>query len=239
MCPLHVGTEGGLMRHQSVRRRWLAGLLVTLAVTASACGAKRPVVYPNERARQAGDGGVQADIDECLSRAKQYGASSSTTQKAAGSVAGETVVGAGTGAAVGAVGGAIYGTPAAGLPPGLLPAPPLDYCTACSVPFAAVASQTRCTRTSSTAACGKRATSQSAGSRYGTAAPSPWGREVEKELAVAFRSRYGRQVHAVTRKTERAAAVAHRRHRRLVQRGVAYHPALADLPLSNFELRLH
>jgi hypothetical protein len=109
MCPLHVGTEGGVMRHQSVRRRWLAGLLVTLAVTASACGAKRPVVYPNERARQAGDGGVQADIDECLSRAKQYGASSSTTQKAAGSVAGETVVGAGTGAAVGAVGGAIYG----------------------------------------------------------------------------------------------------------------------------------
>jgi predicted small lipoprotein YifL len=92
-----------------MRQRWLAGVMLTLALTLSACGAKRPVVYPNERARQVGDSGVQADIDECLNRAKQYGASSSNTQKAAGSVAGQTAVGAGTGAAVGAVGGAIYG----------------------------------------------------------------------------------------------------------------------------------
>jgi predicted small lipoprotein YifL len=97
------------MNSQSAHRRWPAGLILTLAVAASACGAKRPVVYPNERARQAGDAGVQADIDDCLTRAKQYGASSGAAQQAAGSVAGQTAVGAGTGAAVGAVGGAIYG----------------------------------------------------------------------------------------------------------------------------------
>ena len=97
------------MNSHPVRRGWLAALLLTLVVVMSACSAKRPVVYPNERARQVGDTGVQTDIDECLQRAKQYGASSSATEKSAGNVAEGTVVGAGTGAAVGAVGGAIYG----------------------------------------------------------------------------------------------------------------------------------
>jgi hypothetical protein len=98
-----------MTKRRWMRRRSPLGLILMLAVAASACSARRPVVYPNERARQAGDSGVQADIDDCLSRAKQYGASSSHTEQAAGSVAGQTAMGAGTGAAVGAVGGAIYG----------------------------------------------------------------------------------------------------------------------------------
>ena len=76
----------------------------------TACGARRPVLYPNEHFQRVGPGAAQRDIDDCMARAGQFVSAKNAGGKAAGDVATSTAVGAGTGAAVGAVGGAITGS---------------------------------------------------------------------------------------------------------------------------------
>jgi hypothetical protein len=85
-----------------------AAALVTVAFIAAGCGARRPVLYPNQRVQQVGDAVAQRDVDECLRRADAY-IESGARAADAGKVAGQTAVGAGTGAAIGAVGGAVSG----------------------------------------------------------------------------------------------------------------------------------
>jgi len=85
--------------------RWtFYGLLLTMA---AACGARRPVLYPNAQLSRVGDAAAQRDVDDCLQRAKQYVSSGGHTEH----VATTTAAGAATGAAIGAVGGAITGNP--------------------------------------------------------------------------------------------------------------------------------
>jgi hypothetical protein len=82
-----------------------------------ACTSTRPVVYPNEKLRQAGGAGLQADIDACMAEAREYvktgrvkDIAKSTAEGAVvgGAVGGATgaVLGEGRGAAAGAAGGA-------------------------------------------------------------------------------------------------------------------------------------
>ncbi len=85
-------------------------LLGGLVVSSLACGAKRPVLYPNARLEAVGADAAQQDIDDCLQRAAAGGYKA----KAEGKVAGSTAVGAAAGAAVGAATGAVVGRAGAG-----------------------------------------------------------------------------------------------------------------------------
>lgn len=88
------------------RLAWKVGLLPMLVVLA-ACSAKRPVVYDDEKVREAGQAEVDRAIDECMQRAERYRESGGTVD--AGSLAEGTARGAAVGAAAGAAGGAIGG----------------------------------------------------------------------------------------------------------------------------------
>ena len=77
---------------------WLASLFLL----ASACGPKRPVVYPDEKVQEVGEEKVRADVEDCLRQAQEAGVGTSKT----GTVAKSTAVGAGAGAAIGAAVGA-------------------------------------------------------------------------------------------------------------------------------------
>lgn len=71
----------------------------------SACGPQRPVLYPNERFKAAGQEVAQQDIDACMQMARESGAGSSRAGKVAGDTAKAGVVGGATGAVIGAISG--------------------------------------------------------------------------------------------------------------------------------------
>ncbi len=71
-----------------------------------ACSQKRPVLYPNYQLEQVGHEVAQADIDECMRLATEYGAASGSS----GKVAKETGKGAAVGGAGGAATGAVLGS---------------------------------------------------------------------------------------------------------------------------------
>jgi len=79
-----------------------------------ACSQKRPVLYPNYHLQEVGNETAQTEIDECISLAKEYGTSSSSSGKVAKSTAGGGAVGAAGGAATGAVLGSVGRGAAAG-----------------------------------------------------------------------------------------------------------------------------
>jgi outer membrane lipoprotein SlyB len=79
-----------------------------------ACSQKRPVLYPNYHLQEVGDETAQTEIDECITLAKEYGASSSSSGKVAKKTAGGGAVGAAGGAASGAVFGSVGRGAAAG-----------------------------------------------------------------------------------------------------------------------------
>jgi hypothetical protein len=83
-----------------------------LVLPFAGCSAHKPILYPNEHYRQAGEETAESDIKDCMALAKEAGASPSqgkTAQTATGTVAGGAV-----GSAAGAVGGAILGRPGSG-----------------------------------------------------------------------------------------------------------------------------
>ncbi|WP_027368646.1 glycine zipper family protein [Desulfocurvibacter africanus] len=89
--------------------RTLAILLIA-ALAITACGSKKPQLYPNTKLQSVGQQQAQADIDECSQLAERYAGKESE----AGDTAKRTAVGAGVGAAGGAAGGAIFGSPGRG-----------------------------------------------------------------------------------------------------------------------------
>lgn len=70
----------------------------------AACGAQRPVLYPNDHLNRVGQAQAETDIRECMALAEQYVKSGKGKK-----IATDTAVAAGTGAAVGGVVGAIEG----------------------------------------------------------------------------------------------------------------------------------
>jgi hypothetical protein len=75
---------------------------------------KKPVLYPNEYLKDAGREQADADIQECMKMAEEYGVQSRQGEKAAKG----TAVGAAGGAVGGAVGGAISGNVGGGIATG-------------------------------------------------------------------------------------------------------------------------
>jgi hypothetical protein len=80
-------------------------IIITFLLVALGCSPKRPVLYPNAHLKQVGKEIAEADIDECIQLAKDYGADSNSGEKVASQTAKGATVGGATGAAVGAVTG--------------------------------------------------------------------------------------------------------------------------------------
>lgn len=93
------------MKAKRIATAWLLCGMLHLC----ACGARRPVLYPNDQYNRVGAGAAERDIEGCMVRAEQFVSSGGREAAAARDVAGHTAVGAAGGAAVGAVGGAITG----------------------------------------------------------------------------------------------------------------------------------
>jgi hypothetical protein len=79
--------------------------LFILSVLPVGCADKRPVLYPNSHLKSVGKEIAQADIDDCIQLAKDYGTGTDKGNEIAKSSAKGAAVGAATGAAVGAVTG--------------------------------------------------------------------------------------------------------------------------------------
>jgi hypothetical protein len=86
-----------------VKRNHLPLMLVFLFVMPGCAHSERPVLYPNDHLKQVGDDQAQAEIDECMRLAAEYGADSSSGGKVAKDTAGGAVIGGAVGAATGAV----------------------------------------------------------------------------------------------------------------------------------------
>ena len=91
-------------------RRALLVLCASLALVACAT---RPIVYPNEKARESGAGAVQEETAACLAEAEAY-VEDGRLPEAAKRTAGGAVVGGAVGGAVGAVRGSVGRGAAAG-----------------------------------------------------------------------------------------------------------------------------
>lgn len=79
--------------------------LLLLAALLSACGAKRPVLYPNEHLKQIGKAKANQDIGDCIKLANEYQAGGSRAGEIAKDTGKAGVVGAATGAVIGALTG--------------------------------------------------------------------------------------------------------------------------------------
>lgn len=66
------------------------------------CASKRPVLYPNNHMKQAGEMKSQEEIDACLQLAEASGAKADKGKEIAKNTAGAAAIGAATGAAWGA-----------------------------------------------------------------------------------------------------------------------------------------
>ena len=86
-------------------KRTFYGMAMVLLLMTAACGPQRPVLYPNERFKAAGQEAARQDIDACMQLARENGADSSRAGKVAGDTAKAGVVGGATGAVIGAISG--------------------------------------------------------------------------------------------------------------------------------------
>jgi outer membrane lipoprotein SlyB len=69
------------------------------------CSQKRPVLYPNSHLKYVGKEAAEADINDCIQQAKDYGTESDKGTEIAKSTAEGAAVGGAAGTAVGAVKG--------------------------------------------------------------------------------------------------------------------------------------
>lgn len=80
-------------------------LLIMTTLLLNACGAKRPVLYPNEQLKQIGQAKGNQEIDDCIKLANDYQAGGSRAKEIAKDTGKSGVVGAATGAVIGALTG--------------------------------------------------------------------------------------------------------------------------------------
>lgn len=78
-------------------------LISGILLAATACSAKRPVFYPNAHLERVGQAQANADADQCMAEAKQYGVKEGTGEKVGGRAVKGAAVGATTSAVVAAV----------------------------------------------------------------------------------------------------------------------------------------
>jgi len=78
-------------------------IIVICSLAFWGCAQQRPVLYPNEHLKQAGAETSQADIDECMRQATEYGAKEDTGGRIVKDSASSAAVGAAAGAAIAAV----------------------------------------------------------------------------------------------------------------------------------------
>ena len=85
----------------------ITSMLITLLIIGQllGCSQKRPVLYPNSHLKYMGKEAAEADINDCIQQAKDYGTESDKGTEIAKSTAKGAAVGAATGTAVGAVTG--------------------------------------------------------------------------------------------------------------------------------------
>lgn len=110
----------------------MKALACLLLAVAAACAHPRPVLYPDERYKSAGEEAAKADVDACLAEAKAY-LKANPAKRVGGRAARGGVFGAimgavfgaftgdyaravSEGAAVGAAGGAVHGAWESGSP---------------------------------------------------------------------------------------------------------------------------
>lgn len=92
-----------------------AGLAAAmLLLTSHGCAPKRPVLYPNYQRTMAGPSVAEADIEDCMQQAHDFGADQGQGAKVAKDTATGAAVGGAAGAAVGAVVGNLGKGAAAG-----------------------------------------------------------------------------------------------------------------------------
>ena len=76
-----------------------------IVMTVCACSQQRPVLYPDAHLTYVGKEAAEADIDECIQLAIDYGAKENRGKKVAKDTAKGTAIGVAAGTAVGAVTG--------------------------------------------------------------------------------------------------------------------------------------
>ena len=91
-------------RRTMITRRIILGLIGLLFLFAVGCGAKRPVLYPNDHLKNVGQEQARRDLEDCDRQAAEY-----VKSEAAADTAKSTAIGAGAGALVGAAVGAVTG----------------------------------------------------------------------------------------------------------------------------------
>jgi outer membrane lipoprotein SlyB len=87
---------------------------MVLVVAFLACARQRPVLYPNAQLKHVGKSAAEADIDECIQLATDYGAQKDSGMKVAKDTGTGAAIGGAAGAAVGAVTGNLGRGAAAG-----------------------------------------------------------------------------------------------------------------------------
>jgi hypothetical protein len=97
------------MTDETMKTRFsLVVLALAFIIVPPGCAhSERPVLYPNDHLKQVGNDQAQAEIDECMRLASEYGADSSSGGKVAKDTAGGAVIGGAVGAATGAVLGSV------------------------------------------------------------------------------------------------------------------------------------
>jgi outer membrane lipoprotein SlyB len=87
---------------------------IFLVVAFLSCARQRPVLYPNAQLKHVGKSAAEADIDECIQLATDYGAKEDSGMKVAKDTGTGAAIGGAAGAAVGAVTGNLGRGAAAG-----------------------------------------------------------------------------------------------------------------------------
>jgi len=102
-CLKTLSSAPGFSVTRRMRVIHAAGWGLILVALVWGCAAKRPVLYPNYQLTMVGQEAAQADIDQCMALANEYGAATSASGEVAKDTASGAAVGGATGAAVGAV----------------------------------------------------------------------------------------------------------------------------------------
>ena len=92
----------------------IAALSIVLCIAViSSCASKRPAAYPNTQLKRAGQAQFQADIDECVQLANDYGVKNKQAEKVVKETARDATAGAAAGAVISAIVGGNVGQSAA------------------------------------------------------------------------------------------------------------------------------